>query len=201
MKEEYKEIGMIFNTEMVRAILSGQKTQTRRLLKWQPCGRGFTYNTLRHPKTFMACHADVHSPLCAGDRIYVRETWCRLPKFNERTETPIEGTEQYYYRADGENPTPYTCFTDKDGELDLDKEKVFPTWKPSIHMPKEAARIWLAIKKVRCERVNNISYKDAIAEGCSSINNFLDLWYSIYGIDTKKDNFYVWVYEFERIEK
>ena len=102
---------ILFNTEMVQAILRGQKTCTRRIMKPQLTAH---YGT-QYAKP----------PYQHGDILYVRETWCKGSWMNEK--------ERYYYKADDND---FHC-----------------VWHPSIHMPKEAARIWLKVTDVRVERL------------------------------------------------
>ena len=140
---------ILFNTEMVQAILDGRKTCTRRVVKLpknmsgRPVGKsgdiGFMYlGGIKRP------------PYQQGDILYVRETWCRYGKLDDFDHV-IDGTEKYYYLADGANPTPYNCFlVQRNG---YDEYKDTPVWHPSIHMPKEAARIWLEVTDVRVERL------------------------------------------------
>lgn len=194
---------ILFNTEMVRAILEGRKTCTRRLVKFlpgeNPQWTGYIkdglmlYNGKNEPCIRQA-------PYKTGDILYVRETWCKGSYGNEK--------EKYYYKADDNN--------------------FFCTWHPSIHMPKEAARIFLKVTNVRVERLQEITDDGCIAEGvypspCRKCNatfgcdtcpdegyhetdGFSELWNSTikksgldrYGWDA---NPYVWVIEFERCEK
>lgn len=172
-----KERGMIFNADMVRAILDGRKTQTRRIMKPQPepCPRGGhwwpsnVFKTMLHVEDEMqngkggwgglvgdACpFGDV------GDRIWVRETF-QGPLFDYdlmdnycKDPTPFEKPEFCVYKADG---VPAPEFYDADDELHC-------CWRPSIHMPRWASRILLEITDVRVERLNAISEEDARAEG------------------------------------
>ena len=129
-------------------------------------------------------------PICTGDILYVRETWKEAPK-------------GYYYYEDWQ----------RNDIADITK------WKPSIHMPKEAARIWLKVMNVRVERLQEISAESALAEGADkyihtnggldvnmTITSFIGIWNSTikksdldrYGWDA---NPYVWVISFERCEK
>ena len=146
-------------------------------------------------------------PYQRGDILYVRETWCRYGKLDDFDHV-IDGTEKYYYLADGANPTPYNCFlVQRNG---YDEYKDTPVWHPSIHMPKEAARIWLKVTDVRVERLQDMTDDDAEAEGCfdytSTALGFPDVWDSTikksdldrYGWDA---NPWVWVIEFERCDK
>lgn len=207
---------ILFNTEMVRAILDGKKTCTRRIVKGAIPDDAMWGYTMFTPKSCISCrgvYADEYGekffrlPYQQGDILYVRETWCRYGKLDDFDHV-IEGTEKYYYLADGENPTPYNCFlVQRNG---YDEYKDTPVWHPSIHMPKEAARIWLKVTDVRVERLQDMTDDDAEAEGCfdytSTALGFPDVWDSTikksdldrYGWDA---NPWVWVIEFERCEK
>lgn len=177
-----KERGMIFNGEMVRAILGGRKTQTRRIMKNQPAGDypdtpalirsvggGFQWYGHYGESSIFNC------PFGAvGDRIWVRETWGvvsheldedgRIQQWSpDRPATAIHEMpfgNGYYtghaiYAADGE-----FTWGDDDGYEDGRS-----CWKPSIHMPRAACRILLEVTGVRVERLNSISQEDAQAEG------------------------------------
>ncbi|HBT7017499.1 TPA: hypothetical protein MCG72_000714 [Klebsiella pneumoniae] len=178
-----KERGMIFNGEMVRAIIDGRKTQTRRIMAPQPADdieRGIFPNpeeigwksSLRHKHGSTTAHFCPYGK--PGDRIWVRETWGVVsheldedgriqPWTPDRPATAIHEMpfgNGYYsghaiYAADGD-------FTWGD---DNGYEDGRSCWKPSIHMPKAASRILLEITDVRVERLNAISEEDAEAEG------------------------------------
>ena len=193
---------ILFNTEMVRAILDGRKTCTRRLVRFlpgeNPQWTGYIrdglmlYNGRNEP-------CIIKAPYQPGDTLYVRETWCGLP-VNEAGH--MRGHTIYYYKADGE----------------LRPKGWRGTWHPSIHMPKEAARIWLKVTDVRVERLQEITPQGAWKEGarCSCLHPvpdcagnktaFVNIWNSTikkadldcYGWDA---NPWVWVIEFERCEK
>nr|DAZ64879.1 MAG TPA: ASCH domain protein [Caudoviricetes sp.] len=186
---------ILFNTEMVRAILDGRKTCTRRLVKPQPDEKltfplGFVTDSTE--KKEVGCFGFgineyggfiqyAKLPYQPGDILYVRETWKKAPN-------------GYYYYEDWQ----------KDDIADVTK------WKPSIHMPKEAARIWLKVTDVRVERLQDMTDDDAEAEGCfdytSTALGFFDVWDSTikksdldrYGWNA---NPWVWVIKFERCEK
>jgi hypothetical protein len=219
-----KEKPIIFSTPMVQAILDGRKTQTRRVVKPQP-EQGMKIigpewfeptavdrNGEEVPgKPIFGIYADeddwgLKVPYQPGDILWVRETW--MPE----TEQGIL-TGGYIYKASNNRPEP-------DGELPL-------KWKPSIHMPREATRIFLKVKAVRVERVQDITEKDARAEGAAGYIRLPDeddtpftlelsplkdelhpriafryLWDSLnakrgYSWDS---NPWVWVIEFERVE-
>lgn len=193
---------ILFNTQMVRAILDGRKTCTRRIVKPQPTAH---YG--------VQC---IKPPYQPGDILYVRETWSLR----------FDG-EKYFYKADKN--------TSREEKRLLDYNDV--KWRPSIHMPKEAARIWLKVTNVRVERLQEITEAQTEEEGflftppclhrtgenycdidgpCGSKIKYCDmsagelfgkvLWDStikksdidIYGWDA---NPWVWVIEFERCEK
>ena len=188
---------ILFNTEMVRAILEGRKSCTRRMVKPQPDEKhtyplGFVTDSTEKKEVGcfgFAANEYGGSIQCVkppyryapGDILYVRETWKKAPK-------------GYYYYEDWQ----------RNDIADVTK------WKPSIYMPKEAARIWLKVTDVRVERLQDMTDDDAEAEGCfdytSTALGFFDVWDSTikksdlncYGWDA---NPWVWVIEFERCEK
>ncbi|HCI5247753.1 TPA: morphogenetic protein [Klebsiella pneumoniae] len=205
------ERGMIFNAEMVRALLSGRKTQTRRIIKPQPeatlsgslSGKWLSrpLNGLLLPKIE---DITIHCPFgVVGDRIWVRETF-QGPLFDYdlmdsycKDPTPFEKPEFCVYKADG---VPAPEFYDADDELHC-------CWRPSIHMPRWASRILLEITGVRVERLRSMSQDDARAEGVIAASGpmeaglaFRELWDSIYGEESWKANPWVWVIEFKRVE-
>lgn len=207
-----KERGIIFNGEMVRAILDGRKTQTRRIMKPQPepCPppRGGHWWPSNAFKTMLHIEEEMQNgkggwgglvgdacPFGAvGDRIWVRETWA---------EAGASAPELQLYRADYPKHVPSNY------------ENVPPAdeirWKPSIHMPRWASRISLEITDVRVERLASVSDDDAAKEGypanlepCGGGMDkwlwFRQLWDSIYPDQSFKRNPWVWVIEFKRIE-
>lgn len=205
---------MIFNGEMVRAILDGRKTQTRRIMAPQPADdieRCIFPNpeaigwksSLRHKHGSTTAHFCHYGK--PGDRIWVRETF-QGPLFDYdlmdsycKDPTPFEKPEFCVYKADG---VPAPEFYDADDELHC-------CWRPSIHMPRWASRILLEITNVRVERLKSISDGDAIREGCSTADMksgdcvadvFARLWASIYGAESWNANPWVWVIEFKRVE-
>ncbi|EPY4717324.1 hypothetical protein ABN209_05480 [Klebsiella pneumoniae] len=207
------ERGMIFNAEMVRAILDGRKTQTRRPIKWKQTRFteiGEREDGSKWPWSEDAEHAfDFWHPCpfgSVGDRIWVRETF-QGPLFDFdlmdsycKDSTPFEKSEFCVYKADG---VPAPEFYDADDELHC-------CWRPSIHMPRWASRILLEITGVRAERLKSISDRDALREGCSTADMksgdcvadvFARLWASIYGDESWNSNPWVWVIEFKRIEE
>lgn len=210
---------ILFNTEMVRAILDGRKTCTRRLIKPQPDKKhiyplGFVTDSTE--KKEVGCFGFaaneyggsiqyVKPPYryAPGDILYVRETWKKAPN-------------GYYYYEDWQ----------RNDIADVTK------WKPSIHMPKEAARIWLKVTDVRVERLQDITEEQACMEGtdpwdeaCYENNgwhptlsdpdsggdpNMIDGFHKLWNSTIKKSdldsygweaNPYVFVIEFIRIDK
>lgn len=211
--------GMIFNGEMVRALLSGRKTQTRRPVKFpvhdKNLGCELAGNELAGE---LSAGNYLNSAFGKpGDRIWVRETF-QGPLFDYdlmdsycKDPTPFEKPEFCVYKADG---VPAPEFYDADDELHC-------CWRPSIHMPRWACRILLEITNLRVERLNAISEEDARAEGiidggclncgepepCGCANPepdatdaFAYLWQSIYGQENWNANPWVWVISFKRVE-
>ena len=203
---------ILFNTEMVRAILEGRKGATRRSVKgYIPDDAVWGYTAFT-PKGYISCRgtfADGYGEkffklLCEpGNILYVRETWKKAPN-------------GYYYYEDWQ----------KNDIADITK------WKPSIHMPKEAARIWLKVTDVRVERLQDITEEQACMEGtdpwdeaCYENNgwhptlsdpdsggdpNMIDGFHKLWNSTIKKSdldrygwnaNPWVWVIEFDRCEK
>ena len=141
----------------------------------------------------------------------MRETFCKLWKLDGNDQI-IEGTENYYYAADGYNPTPFNCFPDEDGFYG---DRDCPKWRPSIFMPKEAARIFLRVTDVKAERLQEIDkywsnydkegMRDPKTENISIAmqEKFISIWDGTvkksdrdkYGWDA---NPWVWVIGFER---
>ncbi len=213
-----KERGMIFNGEMVRAILDGRKTQTRRPVKFpvldKNLGCELSGNELAGE---LSAGNYLNSAFGKpGDRVWVRETWGVVsheldedgriqPWTPNRPATAIHEMpfgNGYYtghaiYAADGD-----FTWGDDDGYEDGRS-----CWKPSIHMPKAASRILLEITDVRVERLRSMSQDDARAEGVIAASGpmeaglaFRELWDSIYGEESWKANPWVWVIEFKRVE-
>lgn len=188
-----REKPILFSGPMVRAILEGSKTQTRRVLRVQPSEETGSLSIGPYHPTAIDRHGEeqpgpetygVYSSCgefglrCPygqpGDRLWVRETWAK-------TYVRQAGAEWFVY-ATGDNRTDYGG-----------------PWKPSIHMPRAASRITLEITGVRVERLGEISESDARAEGVQSVAEFKELWASINGLGSWEANPWVWVVEFRRI--
>lgn len=189
---------ILFNTEMVRAILDRRKTCTRRVIKLPenmdgiPVGKG---GDSSNPLGFMYPGCIKRPQYQPGDILYVRETWKKAPN-------------GYYYYEDWK----------RNDIADVTK------WKPSIRMPKEAARIWLKVTDVRVERLQDITEEGAKKEGAIDNRGFIhspnneydnvhtarEHFVKIWNNTIKKSNLdrygwdaspWVWVIEFERCEK
>lgn len=217
-QEKATERPILMSAPMVKAILAGRKTQTRRVIKPQPDDDGL-WNDDDHPRsiqsTLTGWNGTVDSTgeskefICrygkVGDVLWVRESWNRV------FERKRDG--QRFFKAPLNEPVKwwieYAAWPFKHGEEP-------PKWKPSIHMPKKVARLWLKVTGVRVERVHDISEKDAIAEGIhfdedsgywfagdvamaqTAVSCYRELWEEINGKDSWDSNPWVWVIEFER---
>lgn len=235
---------ILFNTEMVRAILEGRKTETRRVIKpvgqqrqfWKPLHDRFIIQEVE-PQKWQIWLDKIGNPYTSaippyqpGDILWVRETWnygyietpdqpgTYDPLFKEVQGNPSSGPflylsaiSGYFYKADEYEPG-----------VDLHM-----TWRPSIHMPKEAARLFLRVTDVMAERLQDITNEQARAEGCDgrclgtssgaegsiscitmdfSKERFETVWdRTLKPSDRDKYGWYanpwVWVIEFERIKK
>jgi len=199
---------ILFSTPMVQAILERRKIQTRRVVKqssgwdnvWKVSHEGNGSYCMRtgtqYSIPFFKC--PYGQP---GDVLWVRETWCYI---GDTASADNDKNRFHYLASKGKNNF---------------------TWKPSIHMPKEACRLFLRVKSVRVERLQDISEQDAISEGIqqstigfknydknypvaefigggtSATRSFKSLWQSINGAESWDANPWVWVVEFERITK
>ena len=197
-----KEHPILFTGDMVRAILDGRKTQTRRVIK----------NPQRLEGLMLEGEAGEWCPYgVVGDRLYVRETWCAGIEWDDEKPSEIDplcGGNDIFYLANGEKPEGY-------GKT-----------RPNIFMPKWAARIWLEITGIRVERVQEITQDDIRAEGLwnysEEYRNEICMWRdSVYGIqqtglkwwkilwdsiNAKRGygwdvNPWVWVVEFKRVRQ
>ncbi len=203
-----KERPILFNGAMVRALLAGRKTQTRRVAKVEridehPQHAGLQIATMRNGQQYwLNCQEDHPSHITKGcpygqpgDRLWVRETWQRAG-----------GNTGYWYAA-------------TDSKAD-DGESPVGRWRPSIHMPRAACRLTLDVTGVRLERLKDITYEDALAEGiefdpgeggffyvpglpgCTSdtaAGSYRLLWEAINGADSWTANPWVWVPSFDVI--
>ena len=212
---------ILFNTDMVRAILDGRKSCTRRICKdaneytvpdmdfYNADRRTYAvHNYADREQTEQLSVVERNCPICPGDILYVRETFIQI------------AAHTFWYKADGKS------WMLKDLR-----------WKPSIHMPKEAARIWLKVTDVRVERLQEITEDETFEEGldftppclhltgenycdidgpCTSEIKYCDMSYGelfgevLWNSTIKKSdldrygwdaNPWVWVIEFERCDK
>jgi hypothetical protein len=203
-EKKIKERPILFSGEMVRAIIEGRKTQTRRVIKKTV---DFTSQDKLPKNWIWAKHMlpdedaeFIGVPACpygqVGDKLWVRETWD--VRF-------LEGVseKQLCFRAD---MTSINCPDNFKGELNYN-------WRPSIFMPRWASRILLEVVSIRVERLQDISEEDAIAEGISknmfpidglyfASQLFAELWNEINGKKHPwESNPWVWVVEFKRIDR
>lgn len=221
---------IIFKDEMVRAILAGRKTQTRRALKLQLAGgwefgtaseKGIKYGWIRSPHPLRERfgvfirravgtgsqrfeHSIIPCPYGQpGDRLWVREKFATHFIWDDLPPSHIDienHADGFFY---GDGTLPGGCEDHQRGK-----------WRPSIHMPRFASRITLEITGVRVERLQDISEADARAEGCwygkgggepdpavCPENHFPTLWESINGPGSWDANPWVWVIEFKRIDQ
>jgi len=206
-----KEIGMMFKAPLVRAILSGQKTQTRRVAKdvrHPDLGNWYTPGALvieDEPQHVIHRACPLGQP---GDRIYVRETVRSCRAYEVQGYPPSDwGNKPIWFDADGTPPGAATAWATKA--------------TPAIHMPKWAARIWLEITDTRLERLQEISNADAQAEGCYHEDpcdhirqsctdigcpgpdyriGYRKLWEQLNGADSWTKNPWVWVIDFKHIQ-
>jgi len=226
-----KFIPILFSTAMVQALQAGTKTQTRRVVKKKYDNTDIDWKIDKYGKRLVERQNDVPEPVknedgttthhmrafseikrpygAPGDILWVRETF--KPDWDE------DGTEQiYFYKSDF--PDNIDCWAGR--------------WKPSIFMPRAACRLFLKIKSIRVERLQEISEEDAVAEGIkdiyqlddnhdpvyenylyngktihwdiladNAIHSYQTLWQSINGPESWEANPWVWVVEFERVDK
>lgn len=169
-----------FSAPMVRALLDGRKTQTRRVLTPQPEPLG----------RFVGFSGSAETARCKvryapGDRLWVREAFVTGYNIDDKYGRPT-GDKRVWYRATDSNLT----WFDPDTETTLDN----PPWRPSIHMPRFASRLTLIVSDVRVQRLQEITLGDICAEGLAQsiydfrpaqrgFDAFADLWNSIHGPD------------------
>ena len=192
-----KETGMLFTSQMVRAILEGRKTQTRRVakpVKHPDLGNLYTPGALamgREPQHVIDRACPLGQP---GDRIYVRETARSCRAYEVQGYPPSQwGNKPIWFEADGTPPGAETAWATKA--------------TPAIHLPMFAARIWLEVTSVRVERIQEITPDDCIAEGAwpveqrelgrghEAVSAFRELWESTGG--DWDANPWVWVIDFK----
>lgn len=205
---------ILFSAPMVRAILDGRKTQTRRIIKKAPSEKinhrlidcnGWNWQVDQqgiHP----SLHRDIDDPLLCGfgsigDRLWVRETWRGVVLINSPGQAREYGVARYIPDEKLCKRIDYRATQEPDGE----------PWKPSIHMPRWASRINLEITGIRVERLQDISDDDAWSEGIDEAEvltipsanaasaAYSKLWESINGKGSWDKNPWVWVIEFKMV--
>ena len=187
-----RERPILFSAPMVRAILAGNKTQTRRIMK----PRRDRYVGCELALNELAGEVNAgdytNAPMAPGDRLWVREAHYIIGEYRE----------VFFCATQDSNHSPTLSWPGP--------------WRPSIHMPRWASRITLEVTGVRAERLQEISYEDARAEGAEFWRNdgtltelppcsahryeFEDLWTSINGADSWNANPWVWVVSFRRLD-
>ncbi|MFV9668317.1 hypothetical protein ACNY68_04885 [Pantoea sp. KXB25] len=220
-----RDLPIIFNADMVRAVLDGRKTQTRRIIQspaknMQARGhecisyrapgdqwyqdyvfsmrdRSGVWQDYKHEQFLAKCPFGA-----AGDRLWVREAFRVMGRATD--------VARLMYKARERN-----SFTESTRTVPINKcnKQSSYNWTPSIHMPRWASRITLEITGVRVERLQDISDSDAKSEGCwygrgggepdfavNPSDHFPTLWASIYGEESWQANPWVWVIEFKRVE-
>jgi len=206
---------ILFSTLMVRAILNGMKTMTRRVIKPQPVGDVWSCadaveGTFSYIDSAKGCDYVIRPRYQVGDTLYVRETW----KF-------IQDEGLTSYSVIFKDGTKNNCLFDDLERLEKWNKYIYINgWQSPYYMPREAARLFLRVTEIRAQRLNNISDADAFTEGfnggfyddgiskylqdCIPKEQFVVLWDKI---NSKRpgckwaDNPYVWVYSFERINE
>lgn len=204
---------ILFNTEMVRAIQNGTKTVTRRVIKFDTAYPN-AVRLVENPVGLMTASKIIRPPYQTGDILYVREAWNKGYFENSDSEYSNECWFEEASVQDGDYLKALTTYVYRADFKWQDEINLGMKWHPSIHMPKEAARIFLRVTDVKVERLQNITEEQAKAEGIDTNNKTLSarcifqyhLWNSTinksdldkYGWDA---NPWVWVIEFKRISK
>lgn len=193
---------ILFSGPMVRAILEGRKTQTRRIVtpapsadtnsvEWNTADGAFVPWQLgtSTPNSGRRTGVPIRSWYGApGDRLWVRETWRPMGVFDAYS-TPKLSAEF------GESVTIRSRLTFRaDGDDGISK------WRPAIHLPRWASRIELKIEGIRAERLQEISYGDSVAEGAAGPMGFAELWQDIHGAHSWDRDPWVWVVTFRKVK-
>ncbi|MGV6478812.1 hypothetical protein ACT2VT_002875 [Pantoea agglomerans] len=217
---------ILFNADMVSAVLDGRKTQTRRIIQSpaknmqasghkvieyrEPGDKWYgehVFSMRNQSGTWCDYTKEQFLAKCpfgaVGDRLWVRETFRVHSRATDVATLVYKASEQQSWTQQTHRVPIEKC----------NKPAVVDTWTPSIHMPRWASRITLEITSVRVEQLQDISQEDAKAEGCwrgrgfgtpdlavTPIDEFPSLWASIYGADSWQANPWVWIVEFKRVE-
>lgn len=226
---------ILFNTEMVRAILDGRKTVTRRVIKLKYDNTHIKIRNNKYGKSVIEIQNDVegethgtnpdgthwqkllgciekYPPYKVGDILYVRETWCQCPCWDcgmDTSEGCCDETAHKFYNIKRKE---WGCYGYK-ASWELNSPP-FDRWYPSIHMPKEAARIFLRVTDLRVKRLQDMWASDMSREGIcftkpTTVDEMIEAFETLWDSTIKKTNLdrygwkanpWVWVIEFERIE-
>jgi hypothetical protein len=213
-----KERPILFSGPMVRALLAGTKTQTRRIIKDQSIGERFSHMT-----DDGLAHLEWLGDPCCGSGVW------DVPEYSANVAAPYGKTgdrlwvreSHWWFKDECDHETGYypPALTADDVEYRADGESTRHGWRPSIHMPRWASRILLEITSVRIERLQDISQADAQAEGAPPGHPSIDqisrefgypdfprswyaqLWEEINGPGAWAQNPWVWVVEFKRVQQ
>lgn len=214
---------ILFNTEMVKAIREGRKTETRRVIKGFIPGDARWGYTAFTPTGCISCRGTFPPgygekffklPCMQGDILYVRETWSFLYCIDCAGDEVCTKTPAHYGDKDA---TGEGCYLYRADYTEKQAKRII--WRPSIHMPKAAARTWLRVKDVRVERLQKMTLDDFLTEGVTirpeAFNDpenaylqareaFQEIWDSTISKPAERENYgwdtnpWVWVIEFER---
>lgn len=212
-----KERGILFSAPMVKAILDGRKSMTRRLIKQTPIASGIGWNVWYSDKLEDQIDdggfAKLHAPYQVGDRLYVKEAWRTRKELDGCAPSVLAQSVPIHYEADGAHL--------------VRSDYHFGRYRHARFMPRTFSRITLEVTGVRCERLQGISEEDAVAEGIrrpedisaqeadvyegaekilfNALNQpgdaFRRLWESIHGEGSWQLNPWLWVYEFKRLNQ
>lgn len=199
-----KYIPILYSTPMVQALQAKRKTMTRRIVKY-PCKSKTHHVGIEsgEPPVSFCPYGEI------GDVLWVRESYCYvgLDHAHDLLEGARDNNQNVYKASIHEDWIVYA------------KKKYGYKWKPAIHMPKEACRMWLEITNIRVERLQDIGELDAVKEGISNnetkyfdylrkdflnetaYHSFFTLWQSINGADSWNKNPWVWVIEFKQVDR
>lgn len=195
---------ILFNTEMVSAILDERKTVTRRLVKPHYRDNEMGYQIISNNNTGEYIRIEYYNewedvtrtmkePYRPGDILYVRETWQFLPCID--CQMQIEGCNKQPVEYENSDMVAEGCYIYKADCLEPERM----CWHPSIHMPKEAARIFLRVTGIEVQQVKAVTQKDAIEEGFASRKEFVEAFFKMYKDCTEES--WLWTIRLKKISK